>query len=223
MKLAIKNNEYSLIQAYGKGVRFTMYDNDLNPLYQPVFCKDYLNDVIWAERTNKYGDKQYGFIPVEKDYKNIENDILHLGIDDTTRNICTEEYKNKLQAFLNLAEEKLNFIPTEVVVYDNALLINYSSQWIEYPYLYSLFGIFVRIGLEYNNSDFITYIFTYSKGPDGGFIYNIKNKIKAIFEEGILPVIKYEDFNSIGNIHNSSGIVATNNDKFKKEEVVHEL
>ena len=218
MKIEYKGKQLGLNQSYSKGIRFMMLNDKLEPLHQPVFCKDYLTDVIWCEHNNKYDEVVYGFKYPKNDYKHIDNKWLNIAIDNTELNIATEGFKSNLQNFLNKAEHILGFSESVCSLEDNCIVIKYSNEWIKYPYLISLFTMFLRVGLSYDGSDFIKYITeknTNIKLPDSEFLFNAKKKINKIFVDKYLPEVKYTDYNVMESTHNSSGIVSTPNNYFK--------
>src|SRR5690606_12020630 len=105
-------------------------------------CKDYLNDLVYVENTNKPLDMVYGF---EHTYKGniINNDYFYLGVralnskGSNTRHplfnsieqTLTNNYEN-LVKFLNKLEEKFDFPNTEFEhLEEGVLVLKVSTCW----------------------------------------------------------------------------------------------
>lgn len=224
-KVTFKDRTLKLIQVASSGVEYALLNDKYEALHQQFFCKDYLTDILWCEKNNEYSQEVYGFKYNKNDFKLFENKDLYIALTNTTKNIVKEEYITKLQKFLNEAEELLKFKPSKVELFENAIVVKFSNEWIQQPYLLSIYSLFLRIGLHYDNKGFLDFIYTnyvqVVDSADRGMLPMCKNKFKAIFEDGILPNIEYKSIYSMGNMHINGGIISTDSNLFKiKKEVL---
>ena len=227
IKLKFKEDKYKLNESPQiDDIKYTLYDDNMNPLHQRFKCKDYLNDVIWYETNNNYDKPVFGFTYEKQDYKLIEHDTLYIGLSSDKFDLTNEECRGKLELFLNEAEDKLGFIFSEVELCENGLVIKFSNEWIQAPYLLSIFSLFLRVGLRYEGQEFIEFISNVKPkdgiyGGDDYMMFQARHKLIAIFKYGILPKDSYKKYESAYNAHNNGGIVSLQNERFKKEEVVN--
>lgn len=212
------------LQPYGEkysgkhnGWAYQLLNDDYEGIHLGVCCKDFLQDIVWSELTQKqmsiYGqtstylgilDKQdrlklcmypYYFNSIKE--PNIEN-IEELGIN--------------LQAFLNEIEIIKGYDLTFIEIIDNKLIIEFSKEWISKPLIFSLFTLFCRIGVYYDGN-----LETYFKDMFNDFknkpyldncdMYNIKNNKTLIylFIENKLDITQKDwiDLQSSNEVHNS--------------------
>jgi len=207
---------------------------------QPISpCKDYLNDVVFTEHTNKpischglnlkgkqdlfNGELVYMAIsicPFKHNHSYNENEFLV----DKDR---LKKYHKHLESFINYFEEILgidnrkNTIISEVE--DNLYLIELPRIWIESTYMISLYSLLLRAGQTYDDKDMNPMEFLKSNKvyqPDISLVKPSINKIEDILNYGPLP----QDFSELkgdSSTHNL-GIVAYKLDyeQFKKAETI---
>jgi hypothetical protein len=197
---------------------------------QPISpCKDYLNDVIFAEHTNKsisaYGcnlkgkqdifDKNFGYIAISicpYKYKNSYNTTTYL--KDVER--LKENHKN-LELFINQIEEYFNldsFNNTTIVeVSDNLYFIEVPIIWTMSTYMISLYSLLLRVGQFYQDTtkDPIEWLEKFNAFIDDvSLVKQSLPKLKNIIKYGPLP----QDFSNLrgdSSTHNL-GIVSYNLD-----------
>jgi hypothetical protein len=171
IKLKNTHNRSVLSEGRSNNMGFAFCKNTNGDEYetiQPISpCKDYLNDVIFAEVTNKsitaYGLSLKGSQGLFKGkqayiaiamcpykYKNPYNDKGFL--EDKAR---LAKYHKHLESFINYFEELLgidaetNTIITEVE--DNLYVIELPLLWTESTYMISLYSLLLRAGQTYDD------------------------------------------------------------------------
>lgn len=243
--ITIINNQNRAILSEGRsnnmGFAFCKIVNGDNyETIQPISpCKDYLNDVIFAERTNKsisaYGLKlknsqglfeggKLAYMAIAMCPYKYPNDYNNKGFIEDSAKLA--KYHKHLEYFINYFEEILgidaqtNTIITEVS--DNLYLIELPLIWTESTYMISLYSLLLRAAQNYNDTNINPLEFL-EKGdvysPDKSLIVSALPKIKDILQFGPLP----QDFSKLRgdtSTHNL-GIVSYKLDysKFKTKEV----
>lgn len=187
--------------------------NDVFETIQPISpCKDYLNDVIFAEHTNKpisaYGcrlegkqdifDKKFGYIAISicpYKYSHPYNTTTYL--KDVER--LKKNYKN-LEFFMNQIEEHLDldaFNNTTIVeVSDNLYFIEVPIIWTMSTYMISLYSLLLRVGQFYDNTmkDPIEWLEKFNAFMDDiSLVKQALPKLKNILKYGPLP----QDFSNL--------------------------
>ena len=61
MKVVFKDNLGYPAEIYSKGLTYSMLDKDFVAMHRPIRCKDFFQDLIWAE-TKKQTGSIYGFV-----------------------------------------------------------------------------------------------------------------------------------------------------------------
>lgn len=226
--MLVKTSKNQPNEIYSSGLKMCLMLNGRN-IHTPIYCKDFISDIFWMNHCRKAGvefqTSIYNFTYSRKvdlfKFKEFQL-FLYLPSSDL------HPFGENLQNFLNEAEVRIN-IPYSTVVpavadNSNGLIITFDKAWTELPYLLSLFLIFVRVGLKYNNSDFIEYLEGYSESfcvsnaniNDVGYLKKSMHVIKRIFLNQEVFNESYLDYKNISSCHNHSGIVALAN-KTKKE------
>lgn len=210
--ITFRDNEGYPAEVYHKGLTYSLLDKDYKARHRPIRCKDFFQDMIWGEKKKQtasiYGFSWTGNGDLLKQKK------LVIGVKDEGKNIA-DKAKN-CQSLLNQFETILK-IPKCKCVPDStgkAVATEFSVKWTEVPYIFSLFTLMLRAGLGYNNEPLEEF---FSKA---GANQNIPMNDRQYITQG-LPKIKellkgtkraqtYEQYASVGQIHNSSGIVNFN-------------
>lgn len=231
VKLSDNFDRNVLIEGRNKGMGFAFakqISDNVFETVQPISpCKDYLNDVIYAEKTGVIIPKIYGFL-----YSKINN-IIGETHTNLIIKICKQkgggDYDNKnfakerdafnnnylnVQDFINQIEDKLNLVSKTTIKKgnDDMFLITFPNYWIDKLYLLSLYTLLIRAYQEYDKSmPFMEYMDKKSAYIlDSLSIKPLLPKLNLILK-GNMPPQDYNKFdpeNSSG-IHNSSGIQST--------------
>lgn len=188
--LEIKLNPYG--EKYnGKhdGWAYQLLDDNYQSFHLGVCCKDFLQDIIWSELTQKemqiynQTSKYHGIIDKQDTLKLALYPYNFGEYSETIDNL--EELSLNLQAFLNEIEVLKQYNLSLVTCTNNILLIEFSKQWIEKPYLFSLFTLLCRIGLYYHG-ELESYIAnpyeTKGKYLDNCDLYYLKNYFQNILD-----------------------------------------
>lgn len=158
------------LKEYGKnyngkhnGWTYQFLDDNYKGIHLGVCCKDYLQDILWSELTQKemkvYGQTSTYLGILDKQEK------LILCLTPYTYDIKEEvilELSLNLECFLNEIELLKNFEFSCVNTDEKNIVITFSKQWIEKPMLFSLFTLFCRFGLYYDGN-----LEEYISKPDG--------------------------------------------------------
>lgn len=194
--------------------------NDSYKVITPVSaCKDFLNDVVWSEATDKpvsiYGlsyhkqdiyDKEYAYIIMSiltnkngNKYTTYDQDVKRL-----------EENYKRLQSFMNYFEETLTEgVFTEIEkIKENEYLVKVPLIFIKGTYLISLYSLLLRAGQfwngEQNPQDFMDNF--NANLIDVSLVKAAAPKLKKLVENGYIE----QDLNKLTSsdqIHNS-GIIS---------------
>lgn len=151
-------------------------DSNFETLMAFTACKDYLNDFMYVEHFNKVLGIAHGF---KHEYTGILKDqkFFYSGFRALNSNHSTEKHQdfdkiqkaivenytniirsiNQLEEFFNL-EDKTKF---ESLI-DDVLLVKTPVFWSTYPFLFSMYGLFIRCFLnvteEESNLDITTLV-----------------------------------------------------------------
>jgi hypothetical protein len=154
IKIEWKPKKSRISQVYSEGLEYAFITKDNKQIHQMVYCKDFLQDAIYALLNNKYVDI-YNFI------YSPGND-LPLCMDATK--VILSHYKDKnfrpkipaCVEFINQIEVLLKMKQTEVfegsdapAIYRKAGIWMFvgSKRWMQSPPLISMYTLLLRIGL----------------------------------------------------------------------------
>ena len=180
---------------------------------QPISpCKDYLNDVIFAENTDK-PISAHG-LHLKGKQGILESELVYMAIS-----ICPYKYKHTynekdfivekdrlakyhkhLEYFINYFEELLNIdIKSNTIiseVSDNLYLVELPKIWAESTYMISLYSLLLRAGQTYDDTSINPLEFLKSNKiyqPDVSLVKSSITKIEEILKYGPLP----QDFSTL--------------------------
>lgn len=146
---------------YGLGFAFGKNDGEGNlTLVMPISaCKDYLNDIIYSEKTgnpfrayglstskqNIFGD--FGYLAIKVLPKNYSGGA-YAGMDKDIKNL--EDNHLKIQESLNKCEETLKIEGQSVVypVSGGVFVVEVPKFWLQWPYLISLYSLIIRVEMS---------------------------------------------------------------------------
>lgn len=229
-KIKIINNKNRSILSEGRsnGLCFAFCKATEDSVYetiQPISaCKDYLNDIIYNERTGKpisaYGlsctsptnifVNKYAYLVIQ-----VLNDSYQQ--DNLTKQLIAmqtklqENYQN-LTLFMNYIEEMLG---VNIGVYetcinktenDTQFLVSFSSDfWCKYTYTISLYALLLRVGIWFDPdkyTDSITYLEEFNHyQPDVMLVKQCLPKLKYMIEYG-LPIQELDKMQGNSSTHN---------------------
>lgn len=196
-------------RTYQMGFAFCKKDGDIYTTVQPISpCKDYLNDVVYAETTGKqciaYGltykkedifdDRAYLALAICQTYHNYNKDVANLSAN----------YKNAGK-FINKIEELLKIEPSEIQeVEPNLYLFNFSLTWVKGLYAISLLSLLLRVSQWYDGSqDVFEYLKSFKEIPDDIYMINgMLPKLNKLIEVG-MPEQDLSTISSGLTVHNS--------------------
>lgn len=197
---------------------------------QPISpCKDYLNDVIWSENTNKTISacglkyKKEDILNNEKvflafkicprqrtsGYERSENGVKYT-MEDDVKNL-RKNYKN-IQLLLNYLEEKLKIKNKSIIALSDdkkTYLAKLNPFWVSKLYLVSLVSLLIRMGQFYDGSMAPQqFLDTYDKPLDKMLWLTAKKKLEKILA-GTLPDQPFNPDDVGSTVHFDHGIVST--------------
>jgi hypothetical protein len=191
-------------------------ENTIKTIIPISSCKDYLNDVVFNETTNK-PIKAYGCSLKEK--SNLYDNNYFYMVVEILPYICGNIYKNQIEdtelllnnrdsllSFMNQIETLLLVDLSEFIVCennDNVVIIKVPIYWLKATYLISLYSLLLRIGLYYDNSDVLSYLKNFNKTSDAYLINTAYSKLIKLIKRNLIPDV--QDFSKLSmdtSIHN---------------------
>lgn len=202
-------------QVYSKGIQMSLVVNG-RTIHPIIFCKDFISDIFWLNHQRKAGRK-IGGITIYKFRYFRKLDLLSM----PSYQLYVQDYGQSgrgeaLQNFLNEAEIRANFpYSTVQPLSETEYLVTFDKAWAEYPYLLSLFLLFVRVGTSYDNSDFFDYLDEFSKkvitayanSSDPAMIRAVKPIINGLFKNQELYEDSWLTYDDVMYHHNYKGVV----------------
>jgi hypothetical protein len=226
MKLIDKQNRKVLGEGrnYGLGFAFAkMINPETFETVQPISpCKDYLNDVVFSEHTDK-PCKAYGLHYTKQNiftdnYAFLVGKECHYSDGRPYANFSSDEKKMReniqnLLILLHNAEDILGFKDKtqHFFLEDNVSLFFMPIGWCDSTYLTSLYSLLIRVGRWYDPAkDIMTYLSTFKDfAPDTYLLNTAIPNIKNLFETKLFKqnwsIVKGDSYT-----HNN-GICAYNN------------
>lgn len=241
MKVELLKYE-SLNEANGNKVQwsFVNFDEKQNAwigLHSPFVCKDYLQDMFWSELEKKGEYSIYGFKYKDQIKSMIENQENYF--------LCIRLQKGttKTGPFINLKDKEtnllefVNFFTRNPSIFSKSfelkgslddseeqLVLKVKRTVFKNPLYISLFTFLVRVGLLYDKSveqmEFLKKCELFSN--DAGYRSAALLALEK-FSDNYMPIKNYNDYDSVSNVHNNSGIVAAQRDPdsfYKKSEEI---
>lgn len=151
---------YGFSQVHSSGIQFSPVSNNRINASNLFFCKDYLQDIIFAELFEKTVT-QYGLnhIPRKEIPFNVRKNGRILMGDSTNKTF----YNNipNILSFINAIEEKMNISKTKAFEISSApkehasggvFLFVFSKVWMKSAQLISLYSLLLRVGISYDQS-----------------------------------------------------------------------
>ena len=210
---------------------YQMLDEKFNSIHQPFFCKDYFNEMFGSIFLGR--DKSiYGFSWKSEQSKDLLlKDRLKVALvaenQSTLFNMKLDHMREPLEKLLHSLETKLGFAKSRVLMFNNDLvvMVDFSKEWVQKPYLLSFFMMCLRIGYLYkhdNAFDFFNMLvwkqynipvdkLTSHTTADIFSFTNNKNSLDNLVKilNGEMLPQKWTDYSTkdTGTLHNSAGFV----------------
>lgn len=213
----LKTFAYDQIQNYG--FSFVLLNEKFQALHTPFMCKDYLQDMFWAEYTNATESTVYGLTWGKGSFS----------VDQPTFPLCVlggkfkmKEHVPYLRELLNRFEAPLGIPPTvvEETQSDHAIVCMMPAAWTSNGPMLSSYTSLIRISGAYKGGDPIEYLKTLNKpmmdpktykplwtpdpsymAPDIGRLGVTLPRFAALLH-GKRPVTEWADTKSMGMAHN---------------------
>ncbi len=196
---------------YGMGFAFLKRTKDVLRTVQPISpCKDYLNDVLYSERTGK-PFKAHGLNTTKKDIFDHDEAYMvmsickqgayggyeYMGYKDDLK-LLDSNYPN-MEKMINYFEEqfKVEGRTKLTKLKDNRILISFPLFWTFGTYLISLYTLLMRVAPYYKGGDVMKFLKTH-KGED---TYVIKAAMPKI-DQMINGHIPKQNLVKLHNVHN---------------------
>jgi len=143
-------------QIYSTGLEFALVSAKGEQCHPFAFCKDYLQDAIWAT-LNKKSVSIYGFY-----YQHGKNPPVDLSVCRVAVRLKKEKgFKEMCEAslrFINKMESDLSFTPSTLHfggnykdTTDAVYIFTGSKQWLFSPPMISLYTLSLRVGMTYQS------------------------------------------------------------------------
>jgi hypothetical protein len=229
MKVNLLHSRKGTFEGRNQGIAIGFVDNKLNTICPITPCKDFLNEVVYSEYTGIQIGSIYGFKhPVSGVFKgkrkiNLAAAICKQNKDEPYTQIDKVQIKNTVK-FINNIETRLNIPKTTVRQIDEFTIFRFSNYWISQVYLISLYGLLIRLGVNYDGTNVLDY-YVSKKVPSEDFSLAQESyfNFKEILENKYLDVDSMlKEHSQTGDthyIHNKLGICSI---KKQEEEYVEE-
>lgn len=237
------------IESYGSNnvSEYCFLDEDNKPLHPQVRCKDYIQDLFWTSKliqsTSDENELQKlrtnqvcGFKPFLycETYPFIDRDLYRVGIRFRTEGQNFRQYDNMhvelAQQLISRIETGFEFPISKVSLSNSGeiLIFEFSSRWTTTPYLLSLYLLLIRVlnkaSIEEMKAidSFEDYLLTYPSKNSGNDASNLAGALyllEKLFKQREFPQQKWEDYKTINDIHNNSGVSSFSKFLKKAEEL----
>lgn len=186
-------------------------EDKLELLFPTTTCKDFLNDVLWAEKTGLEA-RVYGFHWTKI---GILNKPLYIVLNDGD-NMTKDSAKN-LEKNLKFFAEKFGQKQGKVHYFDKHLYTKVDKGWHEHPYLFALYTLFMS-SYDKKFATMEEYYEEMRKDKVRAEYFNEKENqysfhktINFILSGKKFKFMKYTDCGVTSTIHNNSGLVDIKN------------
>jgi hypothetical protein len=202
---AVKRGKYA--EAFRVGIVFAFAQKqgeEINVLTEMTTCKDFLNDMIWTEKTGR----PTNIYSYKWDKKDILNDNLVLIVSHDFP--FTQEHVDNLKKVFNFWEQRLNIKTTEIELNGQNIILDFSPQWYDRPYLFSLFTMLTflynmnEVPEEYDK--FMNEAFKTSIESRKSYFENFRPVCKKIYNDEIKDYLKYEEVENVSSAHCNLGL-----------------
>lgn len=208
----------SVAEIYSTGMEYCFTDENGQGIVPPVRCKDFFQDMFWAEHTNQTVSI-YGF-KWEPQGKLLNEETLYLAVRNN--DVSDKEigkYASNVQRLLNDIEKANNVeLSTVYSTNDNTVIsVAFNKWWVSRPYLLSAITLLIRSGIDYTDDTPKEFLERCSK-TGSNLIGKHDSRYITSAMKNLTPLINGEVFDQSWNtykttsdIHNRSGVVSFSN------------
>lgn len=240
--------KHSLSEAYSHGndnYHYSLLNDKDEPAHTFFQCKDYYHDLMYAQIFGKgFSIYQYtckkskhlqfllepGFFKIGLRYGKYRNATF---TEAEKKGINAQNLFNCLSGF----EDKLGLDRSDVTEHEGYLLIKSSTDWLQIPFLSSLYFTLLRIGNNYQGEDLKEFFTQYPSKNSGGDANNVRGVtgnyptlIDEILENQFSKSNFYKsqgDSIDTSYVHNSNGMSnfarGVGREEFKTKQTMKEL
>lgn len=205
--------EFRYSQITNHNFCFVMLNENNQALHTPFMCKDYFQDMMYAEVTGKSAGI-YG-ITWKQGMWNINVPRFRIAL--LGGNVELKSAKKDLLTFLNCFESALGFSLSKIYVTPDpkVIVVDFSKEWTANGPLFSAFTTLLRLGGAYKaGEDVLEYLKTLHSKRENSADYpgymridmlrlDVTLKRFAALLVGLRPEHKWEDFISIMQVHDT--------------------
>jgi hypothetical protein len=188
-------------------------------------CKDYLNDVVIAEKYGKEYPPVYGFSYTPMGlFKNRQLAYMSISMLDYKSpysswqdydkfvKLLNKNYLN-MQYYINSIEEALGIKKRTKLIKkgDNLIVSHFSKKWVDQTYLISLYSFLFRIAIYCDDKIAYTdFKKDFIQETSVGYTYkNYKDRLDKLIKRGIFNNLDIDESSSIDSVH-SNGFFSLN-------------
>lgn len=220
-----------IIQIYNKGLEYALVSDDYEQCHEFVWCKDFLQDVIYATVNSKnFYLYKFFYCPEKHPKPSLKKTRILLA------NSKDKKFADKIPAvldFINQIEDHLGMSRTTARECKNppaaysktgVYLFEGSSRWLKAPAMLSMYTLLLRTGFAHNFKNFETTISeimskktTAYQRRDSSWLKNSEKGLNLILKKGDKKIFKkslmfnYPEKMPVDQIHNKLGIVGFSN------------
>jgi len=219
--VAILHDRSILVEGRSYGMAFAFINKKYETVHPISPCKDYMNDIVWAENTGKYcGVYGLSYTPTMDFLANSKGEkynTFEMVITDSTDSKSAKFFKlnqNQLLNSLDLVnkfETKLGIPHSQIELCpDNIFnIVRFDKKWVEEVYMISLYTLLWRIGMIYNKETEVLEYIKSTKVPsiDVSICQGAFPQIEKIWNEGTLNKNTLKPELNSYTVHNNLGIV----------------
>lgn len=155
------SKSHSIAQIPKEGLEFAMLSNDYKQLNQLVWCKDFMQDIIWSH-LNKKAIEIFGFkydpysmpAPCTKRVRLMLSNYKDPELGDKIINNMLP-LLNSVEKRLRMSETKIEkcHLPPPVYRKSGVWIVDGSKRWLKAPPMLSFYTFLIRIGLVHQAGD----------------------------------------------------------------------
>ena len=228
VKIKWLSSKPHMSQIYNAGLEYCFVSEDNRQVCPMVFCKDFLQDAIWAWYNNRIA-QIYGFKYSRKTGVPLCLTQTRIALANSSDVKFSDKIPRMLE-FVNAYERKLRLMRTTAVKVSNTpkryksgvWLLKSSSRWMLAPPMVSLYSLLLRVGFNHKQGQKIeTTVKRLLNGDDEpyqrndrSFFESAQDGIDYILKHGYIRVFYRKPENNypksieVNDLHESAGIVA---------------
>lgn len=197
-----KTNKISQIPK--EGLEFAMLSAGYEQLNQLVWCKDFMQDIIWSY-VNNTPIEIYGFKYNPKEEPAPSLNRIRLLITNYKDPELSNKVQNNLLPLLHSVEDRLKMSRTilekcrttpPIYKKSGVWILNGSKRWLKASPMVSLYTLLVRVGLVHNSGDALETTIQKIINKENSSYFDNKNRDGEMLSnalKGIQKIMKYTD------------------------------